>query len=240
VSKNRAAAGAAAEQARFRALPARRSLEHVVSEIRRAIVNGSLAPGQRLPTETELASQLGVSRPALREALKALELSGYLEVRRGYGGGTFVIEPQAEEFTVIPAPALPRLSVTQEELRDVRFAVEPVAARRAVRAKMEQLAAMQACNAALRRSGQPARVLAAVVQFHLLVATAACNQVFVSLLEALRPLMYRALNEPAQDARWRRACLRDHETICDLLAAGDGEGAEGAMREHLRREMGDA
>src|SRR5579885_1247938 len=75
----------------------KRNFEIVEASIRREIYNGTLAPGQKLPNELELARQFNVGRSAVREALKVLELAGLLVVRRGYNGGTFVAPPDFEE-----------------------------------------------------------------------------------------------------------------------------------------------
>ena len=75
------------------------AFEQTVERIGRAIRMGLLRPGERLPSERELATQLALSRSTVREALRLLVEGGYLEARRGRGGGTFVAE-------VLPRPAL--------------------------------------------------------------------------------------------------------------------------------------
>lgn len=113
----------------FQRLPQGRTLDAVLGQLRAALADGSVRAGEQLPAEPELARQLGVSRSVLREALKALELSGYLTVRRGYGGGTFVAEAPADEFAPVPPPVVPTTAVSRRHLHDVRLAIEPVAAR---------------------------------------------------------------------------------------------------------------
>ncbi len=209
----------------------------MVGELRRAVERGELAPGQKLPAEPALAAEFGVSRSSLREALKALQLSGYLEVRRGYGGGTFVALPEAEEFMVVPAPAVPTLAVSARQLMDVRLAIEPHAASLAVTANLERRLALQAAEAeGAAVDDHPARALAAIVKFHIAVAQAAENPVFVIILEGLRPLMYRSMNALVQRAGWRTDCFQDHADILHHIEAGDGEAAAAAMRGHLAME----
>jgi GntR family transcriptional regulator, transcriptional repressor for pyruvate dehydrogenase complex len=214
-----------------------RRSDHVVREIRKAIVRGDLRPGQKLPPEQELAAQLGVSRPALREALRSLELIGYLAVRRGYGGGTFVTEPVEEEFTTVPGPAVTTLSLSGGQLLETRLAIEPLAARLAASGAFEHVLAIhEAVSRAERAGGRPARLLAALVDFHVAVARASGNPVFAAVIEGLRTAIYRALNEPVQDPAWRGACQRDHHDIVGAVEAGDGAAAERAMRRHLSGE----
>lgn len=218
-----------------------RRSDHVVREIRKAIVRRELRPGAKLPPEQDLARQFGVSRPALREALRSLELSGYLTVRRGYGGGTFVSEPAEEEFTTVPRPAVPTLSVSPPQLLEVRLAIEPPAARLAATGTLENILALhEAISRAARSDGRPAGLLAALVDFHVAAARASRNAVFAAVLDGLRPAMYRALNGPVQGAAWRAACIRDHEEIVREIESGDGERAERAMFRHLTRRERDA
>lgn len=214
-----------------------RSFELVIREMRKAIVRGDLQPGEKLPAEPDLAGQFGVSRSVLREALKVLELSGYLDVRRGYGGGTFVASaPEPEEFTRISAPPVPTLEVTSAQLRDVRLAIEPYAARLAAGAPFESVLALHEANRQMEIfDDRPARVLEAAVDFHVAVARAAGNPVFVVVLGDLRPVMYLAMNRFVASSRWREACRADHERIAKEIEAQEPARAERAMRKHLQR-----
>lgn len=225
---------------RFRSVGSKRSFELVIREMQKAIVRGDLKPGEKLPAEPELASQFGVSRSALREALKALELSGYLEVRRGYGGGTFVSAPEPEEFTVIAPPSVSALEVTRRHLLEVRLAIEPHAAQLATKAPFEEILSL---HEAIRHmetfDDRPAHVLAAAANFHIGLARASGNPVFVSVLEGLRPVMYRAMSNLVRDARWRESCRLQHETIVKEIEKGDAGGAERAMRAHLSTKEGE-
>jgi DNA-binding FadR family transcriptional regulator len=82
--------------------PARRvrSFDDVVEQVRRSIVEGVIAAGDRLPSEREMAEQFGVSRATLREALRALEALGLLEIRRGAQGGAFAVDATPERLIV--------------------------------------------------------------------------------------------------------------------------------------------
>jgi GntR family transcriptional repressor for pyruvate dehydrogenase complex len=220
---------------KFQRITTGRSFELVTRELRKAIDRGDLKPGEKLPAEPDLAKQFGVSRSALREALKSLELSGYLIVRRGYGGGTFIAPPPSDDFTTVPAPGVPTLDVTPVQLLEVRLAIEPRAARLAAgHADLEHLLALHAAHKdGQRTGGRPARLLAALADFHVCVARASGNPVFVAVIEGLRPAIYRALNRPVQDATWAAACQREHAGILDMIEARDVERAELAMYRHL-------
>ena len=223
---------------RFSPVRTGRNFELVIKQLREQLESGRLKPGEKLPAEPELASQFGISRTALREALKVLELSGYLEIRRGYGGGTFVAEPVAEEFKMVAPSTMPVPAVTPRQLAEVRLAIEPQAAGIAARADLRDLRPLEDT---VREMGvfdnRPARVLEANVDFHVAVARVSSNPVFVTLLEELRPAIYRELNLLVRDPGWREVCRSEHEQIIVRIANGDHEGAETAMRVHLANEI---
>ncbi len=222
----------------FNAVGTRRTFELVLRQLREQLESGRLKPGEKLPAEPELAAQFGVSRTALREALKILELSGYLEIRRGYGGGTFVAKPTAEEFKMIMPSTMPIAAVTPRQLSQVRLAIEPQAARVAAQANLRDVQPLEDTVREMHVfDDRPARVLEANVDFHVAVAKVSANPVFVALLEELRPTVYRELNLLVRDPSWREACRKEHERIIKEVMDGDYEGAERAMRRHLENEL---
>ncbi|HEY9279792.1 MAG TPA: winged helix-turn-helix domain-containing protein, partial [Eoetvoesiella sp.] len=83
------AAAEARRQPTFAPIKAKRAFEQVCEQIRREVAAGTLRPGDRLPPERELAEQLGVSRTAIREALRSLENAGLVQCQQGMGGGAF-------------------------------------------------------------------------------------------------------------------------------------------------------
>lgn len=222
----------------FSPVGSRRTFELVLRQLREQIEAGRLSPGEKLPAEPELAAQFGVSRTALREALKVLELSGYLEIRRGYGGGTFVAKPAAEEFRMIAPSTIPITDVTPRQLAQVRIAIEPQAAGIAARKDARDVRQLEDTVREMEVfDDRPARVLEANVNFHVAVAEASANPIFVTLLEELRPAVYRDLNLSVRDPGWRETCRREHEQIITEIKDGDYEGAEQAMRGHLNNEL---
>jgi GntR family transcriptional repressor for pyruvate dehydrogenase complex len=213
-------------------------LERIIAALRGAILRGELEPGQQLPAEPELATQLGVSRPVLREALKALELSGYLRIRRGYRGGTFVAEAEPEEFHTIKAASISSLEVTNQHIAEVRLAIEPAAAELAAKAGP---ASLIDADSALRRlalaGDRPAHVVAGIADFHLGVVEASGNPVFRSVLAGLRPPIVVELNASVQDPGWREACRQALIRLLELIESGEGPAAAAEMRGELDREQ---
>ena len=208
-------------------------LYRVVSgKIEELIRAENIRPGERLPSERDLALKLGVSRTSLREALIALELGGTVEVRGG--SGVYVSEqatPPAEVPTAGPGP------------------FEVLAARRLIEVEMAALAAKHASDSAIdailvaveemeqhheERSGNEQ----ADRNFHLAIARATGNSAMVGVIEYLwsqRGSLWHKLKEHFQTEELRQQTLIDHRNIFAAIAAHDQAGARSAMRAHLDR-----
>ena len=120
-------------QSSFEPVATRRTFEEAVEQIAEKIKSGDLHAGDRLPSERELAAQMRISRPTLREAVKVLAEAGVLEVRRGQSGGIFV-----------PSELVPReLLRTRQEIR-VSEVAGVLEARRLLEPRVAQLAAVHA------------------------------------------------------------------------------------------------
>jgi DNA-binding FadR family transcriptional regulator len=204
----------------------------VSSKIEELIRAENIQPGERLPSERDLALKLGVSRTSLREALIALELGGTVEVRGG--SGVYVSEqatPVAEVPTAGPGP------------------FEVLAARRLIEVEMAALAAKHASDSAIDA------ILVAVLEmeqhheersgneqadrnFHLAIARATGNSAMVGVIEYLwsqRGSLWHKLKEHFQTEELRQQTLIDHRNIFAAIAAHDQAGARSAMRAHLDR-----
>ena len=152
----------------FKALKNERFFEKVANSIQREILQGNLKPGQKLPSETELAKQFNVGRSAVREALKVLELSGLLYVKRGYNGGTFVKPPDPADAFAATTPIGTAIT-GWEQLMEARKLIEVRTAELAsARADDEEIAALgEAVQRMRAATGVPARFIDEDVSFHL-------------------------------------------------------------------------
>ena len=157
------------------------AIEHLVEAVERA----GLQPGARLPVERELAAQLGISIPTLRQALTVLARSGLFAARQGKGGGWFVMSD------LVPFEAISAAVAVEEEL-----AIETLCARRLVESSVARYLALTATEddiAQLERAndllelhiGERASVMEADAAFHRALVRAARNR---PLQEAMRPI----------------------------------------------------
>ncbi len=219
----------------FKPLKNERFFEKVASSIQREILLGNLEPGQRLPSETELAKQFNVGRSAIREALKVLELTGLLYVKRGYNGGTFVKPPDpADAFAA--TTHIGTATTGWEQLMEARKLIEVRTTELAsVRAEEEEVAALREDLERMRDVvDKPARFIEEDVVFHLRIAEASKNEVFFSIITSVRISLKKETNELITQSGALEEILADHEEICDRIAARDPAGATHGMARHLQ------
>lgn len=206
----------------------------VAERIEREIMEGRLRPGDRLPTETALAEELGVNRSTMREGLRLLEQTGLVERRSGRR--LFAAVPGTARLGVPVSRALLLNRVTFEDLFQLMLALEPRGARlAAVRIDADALAALDDNLARTEAAAaKGASVTALDVEFHGLVASPMGNPAWDVAREPAASLLY-----PAADPMMRRLphatdrLIVAHRAITEALRTADGDGAETWMRRHI-------
>ena len=211
------------------------STDQVVAFVRDLIVRGRLRPGDRLPGERELATQIGVSRPSVRAGLHALAAMGV--VRSRHGSGTYIPDgPPA--LGSEPLSFLAALhGFTREEMYEARRILEvEAAALAAERATHEHLATLAEEVAGMfANRDNPQLFLLHDINFHRGVADAAKNPIVGTLVGMVSALYYerrRGAVERASDSDLRDAA-EAHRRIYQAIRARDAAGARRAMNEHL-------
>ncbi|HEX3178192.1 MAG TPA: FadR/GntR family transcriptional regulator [Methylomirabilota bacterium] len=210
--------------------------EHIVAQIERAIFEGRLQQGDKLPAERQLVREFGASRVAVREALRALEHRGLVEVRQGSAGGYFIREmdsgPVVRDFQT-----LFRLGhVSLAQLVEARALIEPESARlAALRANEADIKAVQAALDARAESGAPGRRRRSLdAEFHRLVAAAARNPVNGVVTHALTALQSNVVGPRADlTAEDDAAVVSAHRRIYEAIAGREPEAARAAMHAHI-------
>lgn len=210
-----------------------RIYEEIVRQVKAMISEGKLKGGDRLPPERDLAEKFVVSRTSVREALRALESLGLVEIRPGEG--TFVREVSIEALV----EPLALLMVSQREaigeLFEARRLLEPsLAALAAVRAtpeeiqEMERILEEQAKEVAGGRTG-----LAQDAQFHAAIGAAAHNRAITRIAHGIMDLLTQSredsLNTPGRPTRSHE----DHRRVVAAIARRDPDGARSAMLDHI-------
>lgn len=218
--------------------------ERVVDELGQRIISGELAPGKALPIEAELCSTLGVSRTALREALRVLAAKGLVEARQKVG--TFV--RQAEDWNFLDADVLSWALNTRDskrvvwELYEWRHLIEPLAASLAAQhAKASDLKMLRVAYRDMEAAGDDGEQVAGPdLEFHRVIITASGNRLFSSLVRILDAAL--SVNfELVRDApRGHKYALPAHKKVLDAIAARDSSAARVAMQGLLQESYRDA
>lgn len=216
----------------FEAIRKNKVYEEVARQIERLILK-KLRPGDKLPSERELAEMLGVSRSSIRDAIRSLELMGLVEPRQG--AGTIVCEVSAESLVNPLSNLLVRQQRQVAELLDFRKMLEPpLAARAATHASDEEVAEMEEI---LRRQDEKLRLGRLAIEedseFHYSVAMASENTVVLKVLDILMDLLRETRERSLQlDGRPQKS-LAGHRRILAAIKRHDGEAAKAAMRRHI-------
>lgn len=215
----------------------------VVQAIAEKIRTGELRPGDRLPSERDLAAQLGVSRPSVREAIAALQFAGLLETRLGDGTYVTFRLMQPLELLLNKAQELLRTSESPLEILTLRRVLEVGAARLAVvRATPEDVQKIQKIwekkrNLAL--SGRYEEYLTIAEQFHLAIAEAAHSEavtrMVANVLQAVHQPLWRAMRVDyyRRDPARIKEMLAVHEAILQALINRDLQAITEAVELHF-------
>jgi DNA-binding FadR family transcriptional regulator len=211
-----------------------RASSDVIAQIRRAILSGLYRPGDRLPTEREMAQQFGVSRVTVRDALRALEANGLVRVKVGGQGGPYVSEPDISLLSDSIGTQLHLRGTTFEELAEARQALETTAAQLAARRATEE--DLVALKAAIQGPIAPpaSHTAASSLDFHTALVIAAHNQALLAMFRATRAPIQQAFDAlHAQQPDMADAARRTHSQLYSAIARHDAEGAAALMRSHL-------
>lgn len=211
--------------------------EKVFAFLRDLVLSGAIQPGDRLLGERELCVQLGVSRPILREALRALAMLGVVEIR--HGAGTLVRRPDVSILGDFFAFAAAQRSTLVEDVMQARIAIECQAIHLAcTRSTLADLDRMRAALTAIATTiDEPDAGGLADHHFHKALVEGAHSDTLSTLYGAITTLLLRShrdRRESMTGVEAGRAYLIDHHRlIFDTLAAGDLRRADEVLREHF-------
>ncbi len=229
------AGGPVAPAGVFRPVPsAGRTSAMIVNQIRALIRTGELPIGARLPAERDLCDQMGVSRLTLREALRALEVNGLIEVRAGARGGAFVTAPTAAGAGQGITDLLSTSGLTASEVTEARIAFElgiiPLIAARATEADIRDLRTL--CDEAEQAREHGGYSVAMSFGFHLRAVSAAHNPAIEMIMESFRETILMSMREARHEGVQGVA---EHRAFVDAVEARDPRLARRVMADHLQR-----
>jgi GntR family transcriptional repressor for pyruvate dehydrogenase complex len=221
--------------ASFQQAPRLRLYEYVSEEIEKAIREKQILPGEKLPSENDLAEQFEVSRTIIREALKVLRERRLITVQDGKGA--FVLAPTPEESTKALSRYIERLDnrESHEMLFEVRLMIEPelayLAAKRAEKSHIDRL---NKCMRKLKSAREnPEKWIETDLEFHKIIAKATRNPYALVFIETLLNHMDFLVGSGFLLDGAIDATIFNHEEIVGSIKAKDSPKAREKMREHI-------
>jgi DNA-binding FadR family transcriptional regulator len=218
----------------FHSIEPRRLYRQIADQIRGLIKSGEFPAGSRLPPERDLARQLGVSRPSVREALIALEIEGMVEVR--IGSGIYVLAGGGAS-----AAQSPDATAGPFELLRARYVIESECAALAAKsAKKSQVHAIEQALVEMEREAvESKQPLGEDRLFHLRIAEATGNGALVAVVKMLweertGPL-YKQLEHHYDAPELWQAALAEHRAVVKAIVSRDAKAARSAMQRHLNQ-----
>jgi DNA-binding FadR family transcriptional regulator len=213
--------------------------DQVLDRLLAMMERGDLPPGSRLPGERALMARFGVGRPAVREALQALEKMGLIEIQ--HGERARVIRPDPSRVLRQMDAAVRHLLTCSPDLRDAvrearlafeQFLVREIA-RRVTASGLEAL--RQALAAQEGARGDPARFVRADIAFHVTIASLAGNPLYPALSEAMLGWIFGFFPRLLRAPNVEDLTLKEHAAILQAIEKKDPEAAARAMKRHLLR-----
>jgi len=218
---------------KFQTIKKTRVYEEVVKQLKELILSGELGPGEKLPSERELAKEFGVSRVSVRQALTVLETLGLIE--RKVGGGTFSV---VEKVNFDIDPMLENIMKNKDQLR------EPLEIRRILEPSLAQLAAERATEEdiksledSLKRQKELIEQGKLIIEednrFHYLIAKAAKNEIALKIVEVIHDMIWQTREKSIKARQGSELSYQGHQKILRAIKTGKGEKAFNAMLDHL-------
>ena len=219
----------------FTPIKTNRASEDVFAQLKASILSGVFRSGSKLPSERELTAEFQVSRGVIREAIRMLELSGFLAIRQGHGGGAYVTDLTLSHVSNAFLDLFQTNTLTMAEVAQVRLYIEPEVARLAAlnfsAPHSEQLDEAEAREHISYTSLTDQ--IARLTTVHKVLASICGNQFFEaivrSMLKITAELVQRVVPNP--DALHASG---EHRPLIEAVKTGDGSRAAEEMRRHLK------
>jgi len=222
-------------RANFAPIKTQRAFEVICEQIRSQLAAGTLKTGDKLPAERELAAEFQVSRSALREALRSLEVAGIIRNAKGVKGGAFIQAAAPDRITQAMQDYVHLGKVSLEELTEARLATLDIIVRLACERGTElELAELEAIAERTRHeSGVDARYECAA-QWYEVLARATKNRIYGIFVNSLAAILHEFVQGPEYETL-QETLIESRLRLIRYLRARDADGAAQEMRKHLER-----
>lgn len=225
----------------FKPVTPKRTFEDISEQIKGLIYSKALKPKDRLPSERELAEQFNTGRMSVREALRMLEESGFVSIKQGANGGTFVKELDETGMTKTISGLVNVGNLTLQEITEARIAIETMILETGIKHFTKaQLSALEAniktCeqfNNQPKEREYPQFLDEALGKFHILIAETSKNRLYKYFISSLLDLYVKQIIEYIPDSDEYTKHLTQHKKIYEAIKAKDLNRAKNALSRHM-------
>jgi DNA-binding FadR family transcriptional regulator len=222
----------------FNNIKEKRIFEKIVDEIKNAIQTDKLRPGDKLPSEMELAKIFGVSRVTVREALRILEISGLILIKQGARGGGFIKMDAPKKLKECISDHLKVGNITIDQLAEARFWIESIVidivCQKARKKDFNLLSKSVQRAEQFYREGRERDRIDENWNFHIIMVKVTGNSILIDTLTSIIEMMRYMMLKIKTDRRITENALRAHKEIVDLLRSGNLEKAKAVNRAHIQ------
>jgi DNA-binding FadR family transcriptional regulator len=221
----------------FAPIKTQQAFKKISEKIKKAIFDGELKPGDRLPSEISLAKQFQVSRQTVREALRLLEMSGFITIRRGSTGGPIIENTVLHAVSNAMNNAIRMQDFTLNDLTTARLETEKSLIKYVV--KNADQADIDALSENIVKSKRNADegipYFPDFADFHILLAKASKNPVFTVVIESILALGVEYVSRIGRDEENTMVTIAEHENILKAIIEKDADKAIRLMENHVAR-----
>jgi GntR family transcriptional regulator, transcriptional repressor for pyruvate dehydrogenase complex len=202
--------------------------DQIIDQIRDAILSGKLKPGDRLASEKELADQFSVSKATMREAMRVLEVMGFIEIRKGISGGIFIAEVDMRTtiHSIIDFLHFQPLSI--KEITLLRYLIEPAVARIAA-SQITEKDIQNLKEIVLENASGTENEASREIGFHRYLARMTGNTLLILIVDFVDNLLDSIKSKAKLGTDFYREVRKEHQRILTFLIQKDGPGAARAM-----------
>ena len=219
----------------FNPIKSKRTFEEISTEIKSLLFKGILKPGDKLPSEIELARQFSVGRQTVREALRILELSGFITIQKGSTGGPIIEDTVFNTISNSFLDAFLMKKITPEELTVARLETEKAMLYYVINnADASDIESLQA-NILQAKKHAEANIqpFKDNIEFHRLLAKASKNQIFVIVVESILAIVADFFSRLEPEFEVSRRVIGKHEDLLAAIINRDLEKAITLLEEHI-------
>jgi len=223
------------EQNSFSPIKTKRVFEEVSAEIKKSIVRGTFKPGDRLPSEVELSRQFNVSRQTVREALRILELSGFITVQRGAVGGAIIVDTILKSVSESLVDAVQMRKISPDDLSTCRLEVEKAMMRYVI--SYADASDIQRLQENIDEAKGAAEIgvppFKHNLQFHRILANASRNHMFFVIVDSMMAVISDFFTRIPPDFDISKGVIGVHQEIVDAIKEKNLDKAIVLLEKHI-------